>query len=108
VTAGDILHRALAVGMATSCAAVFFVTEEFKDERWIGREVDLAIHRQVEKSGKFQIITLAFGAAEVPEALQTFVYARVDNDADGLRSIFRALPIELGPPRWRQRAVADR
>jgi hypothetical protein len=105
ITLGDVLHRALTDGMDASCAAVFFVTPEFKDERWVGREVDLAINRQVDRPGKFQIITLVFGEAEVPRPLQTFVYARVDNDLDGFREIVRALPIELGPPRWKERAL---
>lgn len=108
VATGDILHRALSVGMATSCAAVFFVTKDFKDETWIGREVDLAINRQVQRAAKFQIITLVFGDAEVPEPLQTYVYTRVDNDVDGLREMVRALPIELGPARWRDRAVSPK
>jgi hypothetical protein len=106
IVAGDILHRALVDGMDSSCAAVFFVTSEFKDEKWIGKEVDLAVHRQVDRGSKFQIITLVFDDAEVPRSLQTYVYAKVNNDLDGLREIVRGLPIELGPPRWRERVLS--
>lgn len=105
IVPGDILHRALGDGMETSCAAVFFVTSAFKDERWIGREVDLAVHRQIERPGKFQLITLVFDGAQVPKPLQTFVFANVGNDLDGFREIVRGLPIELGPARWKARAL---
>lgn len=108
VAAGDVLHRALSEGMETSCAAVFFVTSDFKDERWLGREVDLAVNRKVERAEKFQVITLVFDGAEVPKPLQTFVYASVSHDLDGLRELIRALPIELGPARWKERAVSGR
>jgi hypothetical protein len=108
IAAGDILHRALVDGMDSSCAAVFFVTSEFKDEKWIGREVDLAVHRQVERGTKFQIITLVFDDAEVPRPLQIYAYAKVNNDLDGLREIVRALPVELGPPRWRERVLSPK
>ncbi len=108
INAGDILHRALVDGMDTSCAAVFFITSEFKDEKWIGKEVDLAVQRKVERDTKFQIITLVFDNANVPRPLQTYAYAHVQNDLDGLREIVRALPIELGPPRWRERVLSAR
>jgi hypothetical protein len=107
VAAGDVLHRALADGMDHSCAAVFFVTSAFRDERWLGQEVDLAINRKVDRAEKFQIITLVFEDAEVPRPLQRYVYAKVDNDLDALRAIIRGLPIELGPARWKEKAIAE-
>jgi len=105
VVAGDVLHRALLDGMDRSCAAVFFVTSEFADDRWISREVDLAINRKVKLGAKFQIITLVIGNVQVPRPLQEYVYIKVENDLDGLRSIIRALPIELGPSRWKESVV---
>jgi hypothetical protein len=73
--------------MDTSCAAIFFVTSEFKDERWIGKEVDLAVTREVENRSKFRIITLVFDGAEVPRPLQQYAYANVSNDLEGLCEI---------------------
>jgi hypothetical protein len=105
IAAGQVLHRALDDGMSHSCAAVFFVTPEFRDDRWISQEVDLAINRAVERGTQFRIVTLVFGDAEVPRPLQRFVYAKIEHDIDGLREIIRALPIELGPPRWRESIV---
>jgi hypothetical protein len=108
VATGDVLHRALAEGMDTSCAAVFFITSAFKDEHWLGREVDLAVNRKVERGGKFQIITLVFDNSDVPRPLREFVFAKVANDLDGLREIIRGLPIELGPARWKKRVVSEK
>lgn len=106
VTAGQVLHRALDDGMTQSCAAVFFLTPEFRDDRWISQEVDLAVHRTVEQGDRFRIITLVCGDAEVPRPLQRYVYAKIEHELDGLREIVRALPIELGPPRWKE-SVTD-
>ena len=108
MTAGDVLHRELAGGMENSCAAVFFVTKDFSDERWLRREIDLAVTRQVERGSKFQIITLVFDGAEVPKPLQQYLFQHVADHLDGLREIIRALPIELGPARWRERVVSER
>ena len=99
--AGSTLHRALTAGMDASCAVVFFITPNFEDERWLAREIDQAISRKVNEGDKFAIITLVFGAAEVPRPLREYVWANVNGEADALRQIVRALPIEMGPPRWR-------
>ncbi len=67
--AGTTLHRGIADGMDASCAVVFFVTENFEDERWLAREVDHAVHRKIDRDDKFAIITLVLGGV-VPRALK--------------------------------------
>ena len=52
--AGTTLHRGIADGMDASCAVVFFVTENFEDERWLAREVDHAVHRKIDRDDKFR------------------------------------------------------
>lgn len=100
--AGDTLHREIADGFDRSCAVVFFVTPNFKDERWLRREVDHAVHRKVERQDRFAIITLAFDGAEVPRPLQENVWVPVKSHASAVREILRALPIQVGPSRWRK------
>jgi hypothetical protein len=46
---------------AANCAAVFFVTQEFKDENFLATEVDYAIKEKRAKADRFAIITLVFG-----------------------------------------------
>lgn len=99
--AGDTLHREIAYGFDRSCAVVFFVTENFEDEKWLAREVDHAVHREVQRGKKFVIITLVFGDAEVPRGLREKLWKHVDNEVDGVREIIRALPVVAGPTRWR-------
>jgi hypothetical protein len=101
--AGTTLHRGITEGIDASCAVVFFVTKNFEDERWLGREVDQAVHRKIEVGDKFAIITLVFDGGEVPRPLRDYVWVNVKSEADAIRAIVRALPIELGPPRWRAR-----
>nr|WP_246357496.1 toll/interleukin-1 receptor domain-containing protein [Pyxidicoccus fallax] len=101
--AGTMLHRGITEGIDTSCAIVFFVTKNFEDERWLAREVDQAVHRKIEVGDKFAIITLVFDGGEVPRPLRDYVWANVKNEVDAIRAIVRALPLELGPPRWRER-----
>lgn len=108
IVAGETLHRALDAGMERSCAAVFFVTTAFQDEKWIRQEVDLAMQRKVERGLKFQVITLVFGDGAVPQPLRKYVYIKVEHELDGIREIVRALPIELGPARWKETVVEEK
>lgn len=100
--AGDTIHREIAKGFETACAVVFFVTKNFKDERWLRREVNHAVNRQVNEGARFRIITLAFDGAEVPTSLTDQLFVHVTSDLQAVREILRALPIQVGPARWRE------
>ena len=101
--AGTLLDRGILAGIKESCAVVFFITEEFADERILADEINYAKNRKRENGDRFAIITLRFStSAEIPELLKTYVWKDVDNDLDGLYEIVRALPIKLGPAYWRQ------
>ena len=66
-------------------------------------EVDYAIGQKREKGDRFAIIALRFeGAVAVPDLLKPYIYGEVGNDLDAFRELVRALPIELGPERWRE------
>jgi hypothetical protein len=100
--AGSNLNRAILKGVEKSCAVVFFITESFQDERWLADEIDHAVEQKRERGDKFAIITLCFGnTVTVPSLLRKYVYRNVENDLDGLYQIVRALPVELGPLRWK-------
>jgi len=104
--AGANLEREILRGFTQSCAAVFFVTESFVDEAYLATEVDYATQQKREKGKKFAIVTLRYsGAAAIPELLTRFVYKDVENDLEGFYEVVRALPIELGPVRWKAEVV---
>lgn len=85
---------------------MFFITRSFKDEAYLASEVDYAVRQQRLKGKKFAIITLRYAdAAAVPGLLLRFVYRDVSNDLAGLTELLKALPIELGPPRWRKDVI---
>jgi len=106
--AGANLERELLRGFNESCAAVFFITESFADEKYLAAEVDYAIKQKREKGRKFAIITVRYpNASAVPELLTPYVYKDVENDLEGFYEVLRALPIELGPVRWRARVVEE-
>lgn len=96
--AGDHLERGILQGFKESCAAVFFITENFKDENYLKTEIDYAIAQKRAKENHFRIITLAFKAGkekvEIPELLQPFVWKNPANELDALTEIIKALPIE--------------
>jgi hypothetical protein len=101
--AGTNLERGILDGFEKSCAAVFFITENFKDESYLATEVDYAVNQKRKKEKKFTIITLRYpNASPVPGLLMPFIYKDVANDLEGFHEIIRALPIELGPIRWKQ------
>ena len=104
--AGTRLNKGILDGINESCAVVFFITKNFRDERILADEIDYAKTRKTEQGEKFSIIILKFpDSADVPELFKTYVWKDVNNDLDGLHEIIRALPIELGPVHWKERAV---
>ena len=104
--AGTNLERGILQGFKESCAAVFFITESFVDESYLATEVDYAVIQKRRKDAKFAIITLRYSdAAPVPGLLEPYIYSTVANDLAGFRELLRALPIELGPVRWKEEIV---
>jgi len=106
--AGTNLERGLFQGFQESCAAVFFITESFSDEKYLAAEVDYAVMQKRQKGAKFSIVTLRYSnAVEVPGLLTPYIYKTVANDLEGFRELVRALPIELGPVRWKAEVVEE-
>jgi hypothetical protein len=104
--AGANLERELLRGFEESCAAVFFITDNFKDENYLATEVDYAVREKRKKGNKFAIITLRYtNTAPVPGLLDRYIYRDVTNDLEGYRELIRALPIELGAVRWKADVV---
>ena len=103
---GSNLERELLRGFQESCAAVFFITTNFVDEKYLATEVDYAIMQKRAKGNKFAIITLRYtDASPVPGLLTPYIYKDVANDLEGFHSLLRALPIELGTSRWKEDVV---
>jgi len=72
----------------------------------LASEVDYAVIQKRKKEKKFAIITLRYlNAAEVPGLLTPYIYKDVKNDLEGFYELLRALPIELGPVRWKAEVV---
>jgi hypothetical protein len=106
--AGANLERGLLKGFQESCAAVFFITENFKDEKYLATEIDYAIMQKRTKDRKFAIVTLRYpNSSPIPGLLTTYVYKDVTNDLEGYYEVIRALPIELGPIRWKAGVITD-
>lgn len=106
--AGTNLEREVLKGFTESCAAVFFITQHFQDEKYLATEIEYAIIEKRNKGKKFAIITLRYPeSAQVPGLLTPYVYKNVANDLEGFREIIRALPIESGPVRWKANVVDE-
>lgn len=104
--AGTALHRGILQGFKDSCAAIFFITPNYKDEGFLQTEVNYAITEKMEKGNKFSIITLVFPddtgkTGEVPELLKTYVWKQPSSDLEALQEIIKALPVKLGEVRYR-------
>jgi hypothetical protein len=107
IVAGHTLHRELLGGMKASCAAVFFITPEFRDEKYLAHEIDLAMNERTARSSQFRIITLSIADQDgargtVPEQLKSLVFKEPAFELDALYEILRALPITVQQPIWRQ------
>lgn len=95
--AGSELHRALQKGMKDSCAAVFFITPAYLDERFLRTEINYAIAEKTERGDAFAIITLLLSAPDgkvgsIPELLEPYVWKQPSTQLQCLREILRALP----------------
>src|SRR5207247_1384326 len=72
--AGANLEREVLKGFQESCAAVFFITDNFEDKKYLATEVDYAVKQKRQKDKKFAIITLRYSnAAPVPDLLTTYI-----------------------------------
>ncbi len=104
--AGTALHRGILQGFKDSCAAIFFITPNYRDEGFLETEVNYAITEKMQKGNKFSIITLVFQDAtgktgEVPELLKTYVWKQPSSDLEALQEIIKALPVKLGEVRYK-------
>lgn len=101
ILAGANPNRIFQDGVKQSCAIVFFITENFKDERFLSEEIDFAIAEKRNRGDEFSIITLRFGDAIIPEILKNYIYKEPKTNLEALREILRALPIQVGPIEYR-------
>jgi TIR domain len=103
--AGTNLERGILKGFTDSCAAVFFITPEFRDESFLASEVDYAIKEKRAKKDRFAIVTLVIGdgtvKGKVPDLLHGYVWKEPKSELEALQEIIRALPIHVGDVRWR-------
>ncbi len=104
MVAGANLERALLEGMKNSCAAIFFLTQNYRDTAYLASEIDYAIAEKRRKGDRFSIITLVLGdrTIEVPDLLKTYTWKTPKGELEAIREIIRALPLELPPPTWKQ------
>ena len=106
MAAGTELHRGIKRGFKESCAAVFFITPNFRDETYLGHEVNYAIEEKTSKGGRFAVITLVFKNEKgergiVPDLLRSYVWKEPADELAALNEIVKAIPIVVGPPSWR-------
>lgn len=93
--AGTVPHRGILNGFQNSCAVVFFITSEFKDERYLANEINYAITEKTEKGDDFVIITLVMSKdVIIPDLLKTYIWKSPKNDLEALRDIINALPYQ--------------
>lgn len=107
MNAGTDLERGLLSGFEDSCAAVFFITPDFKDESYLASEVNYAISQKRKKANKFSIITLVFSDAAgkkgtVPDLLRQYVWKEPESDLSALVEIVKALPVKIGEIGWQR------
>jgi hypothetical protein len=103
---GSNLERELLRGFEQSCAAVFFITENFLDEAYLATEVEYAILQKRKKGKKFAIVTLRYkNVSPIPGLLIPYIYKDVANDLEGFDALVQALPVELGPMRWKLEVI---
>ena len=104
--AGTTLPKGILQGFKDSCAAIFFITPNYKDEGFLETEVNYAITEKMQKGDRFAVVTLVFSdddgkTGEVPELLKTYVWKQPYDDLEAVQEIIKALPVKLGDVRYR-------
>jgi hypothetical protein len=104
--AGTERDRGILQGFKDSCASIFFITPNFKDERFIRNEINYAIEEKTQKSDRFSIITLVFSdeygnKGSIPDLLHTYIWKEPKTEMEALMEIIKALPIKLGAFDWK-------
>ena len=89
---GTSLERGLLQGLKDSCAAVFFITPNFRDEDFLATEVEHAIREERTRGDRFKIILIVFKGkggivGTVPELLKTKVWKTPKTQLEALREI---------------------
>jgi hypothetical protein len=106
IVASKNLHRSIMDGMRSSCAAIFFVTPNFVDEKYIGNEINYAVAEKTARGDDFSIITILLEIdgvrGTVPPVLQEYVWKEPKSQLECLRDIIRALPVCVGSVYWRR------
>ena len=105
--AGTEVHRGIKDGFENSCAAVFFITPAFKDEAFLRSELNYAVDQKTKHGDRFAIVTLVFSddngcKGEVPDLLHSYVWKEPVTELEALDEILRAIPLQVGPVRWRE------
>jgi len=105
IDAGDVLNRAILNGIKQSCAAIFFLTPAFRDDRFLAAEIDHAISEQMERPDHFRIVSLLYPGADgtpvtVPPLLKRFAWKEPIDDLEALGIILRSGPLRVVDPRW--------
>lgn len=104
MAAGVSLGEAIRKGVSESCAAVFFVSDDFEVSDYIAAEIDHAIEQKAEHDDQFALVTLFLGeegaADKVPKKLRNYLWKEPKSQLEALREILRGLPLQLGSPRF--------
>ena len=103
--AGTELHRGIIDGFHLSCAAIFFITPRFKDDKYLRQEINYAISEKLKKDKKFAIISVELPedgqTVKIPRLLEPYVYIQHASQLNVLKRILKALPITVGAVGWR-------
>jgi hypothetical protein len=111
--AGTNPDRGIRKGFEDACAVIFFLTPNFKDEKFLKDEINYAKEEERAKGDRFAIISLILpqsgsaGEPTVPELLRQYIWIKEDNHLTSLAKIFEALPIRLGGSKWRTEPDVD-
>lgn len=94
--------RGIRQGLKDSCAVIFFLTPDFKDDKFLKDEINYAKEEERQKGDRFTIISLIVpetnksGKPNIPDLLHQYVWIQEESHLASLSKTFEALlPIRL-------------
>jgi hypothetical protein len=105
--------RGIRQGFNQSCAGVFFLTSDFKDEKFLKDEINYAKEEERDKADRFAIISLLLpkpgksGDPTIPDLLNQYIWIKEKSHLASFARLVASLPIQLGSSRWKMEPDPD-
>lgn len=86
-------------GFTESCAAIFFITDDFSTSPEFKKEIEYAVEEKRKKNSSFSILTLILNdenkKCRIPMPLKHYLLKETNNITESILEIIKAIPVQI-------------